>query len=114
MNSEVVKSWTTTAGYPAQVRKGYLLCGYVGVEKGHPLYGKGYDDVNANVHGGLTYADLWPDGLWWLGFDTGHFGDSLPILGGTSGKKWTVEEVAEEAEELAQHIALMGRQLSHR
>ncbi len=32
-------------------------CGYVGVPPGHPWHGKSYDDVEASVHGGLTYAN---------------------------------------------------------
>jgi hypothetical protein len=31
-------------------------CGYVGVPPGHPFHGKGYDDVDVAVHGGLTYG----------------------------------------------------------
>lgn len=31
------------------------LCGYIGVPKGHPWYGKDHDMIEANVHGGLTY-----------------------------------------------------------
>jgi hypothetical protein len=33
------------------------LCGYVGVPPNHPAFEKGYDDIHANVHGGLTFAD---------------------------------------------------------
>ena len=31
-------------------------CAYVKIPKGHPYYGKFYDDVNLDVHGGLTYS----------------------------------------------------------
>jgi hypothetical protein len=58
-------------------------CGYVKVEEGHPWHGKGYDDVDAEAHGGLTFArgDVpcdadGPDTGWWLGFDCGHSGDA--------------------------------------
>lgn len=66
------------------------LCGYVGVPEGHPEFGKGYDDVPVNVHGGLTYADGCagpicheplpgrPDTVWWLGFDCAHAFDLAP------------------------------------
>ena len=72
------------------------LCGYVGVPEGHPFYGKGYDEVRADVHGGLTYANLCqpredpamgichlsqggrPDHVWWLGFDCNHAFDFAP------------------------------------
>lgn len=61
------------------------LCGYVGLPEGHPLFGKNYDDVDAEVHGGLTYAgtDLEPETkLWWLGFDCAHSGDVVPGIRG--------------------------------
>jgi hypothetical protein len=32
------------------------LCGYIGLPKAHPWHGKDYDDIDAEVHGGLTYA----------------------------------------------------------
>lgn len=32
------------------------LCGYVGVPPAHPWHGKKYDEVGAEVHGGLTYS----------------------------------------------------------
>lgn len=71
------------------------LCGYVGVAQGHPYYGKGYMDINAYVHGGLTFsdkcdneapqcegichkADAGEDDVWWLGFDCAHGGDVMP------------------------------------
>lgn len=68
------------------------LCGYVAVPSGHPWHGKGYDDVAADVHGGLTYASACsgsvchvpkagePDDVWWLGFDHAHLGDYSPGL----------------------------------
>jgi hypothetical protein len=62
------------------------LCGYVGIPKTHPLYGKGYDDDEAfgiHAHGGLTFADSdedWGGGLWWFGFDCSHAGDLVPKL----------------------------------
>lgn len=42
------------------LRAGHMghWCGYVGVPKGHPAYGKGYDDVDVQVHGGLTFSDM--------------------------------------------------------
>jgi hypothetical protein len=58
-------------------------CGYVGLHAAHPSHGKGYDDIEADVHGGLTYAEAnapncLPDGLWWVGFDCAHSGDLIP------------------------------------
>lgn len=71
------------------------LCGYAGVAPGHPAHGKGYDDVEVDVHGGLTYAAGCsghichvpapgePDDIWWLGFDCTHAGDYSPGLQAT-------------------------------
>jgi len=62
-------------------------CGYVGVPPEHPWFGMDYDTLHNNyphvsIHGGLTYASdslpiQKPDGLWWVGFDTSHGGDTL-------------------------------------
>lgn len=77
------------------------LCGYVAVPPGHPWHGKGYDDVEADVHGGLTFAGACqedtergvchvpepgePDDVWWLGFDMAHFMDLVPYEGFMTG-----------------------------
>ena len=65
-------------------------CGYVAVAPGHPAHGKDYDDVAADVHGGLTYAGKCsghichvpapgePDNVYWLGFDCHHWNDLAP------------------------------------
>lgn len=61
------------------------LCGYVGVFKGHPAYGKGYHEMDGNyspmhIHGGLTFSDTDKNGVHWFGFDTAHFGDFCPKI----------------------------------
>lgn len=85
-------------GLPCLIRRNRVfgsLCGYVGAPEGHPWFGMGYDDVPADVHGGLTFADACApddrqhgichvvesgesDRVWWLGFDCGHAGDFAP------------------------------------
>ena len=71
------KEWTTEAGLKAQVIASPMghRCGYVGVPEGHPMYGKHYDDVNVDVHGGLTFSND-EDGLWLFGYDCSHWGDA--------------------------------------
>lgn len=72
------------------------LCGYVGVGPDHPWHGMRYDEIDVEVHGGLTYgsdcadSDNEADGLchvpepgrphdvWWLGFDCAHSFDFMP------------------------------------
>lgn len=68
-------------------------CGYVGVPKGHPLYGKNYGDDDAyfiDCHGGLTYStsnvgSSYPikeeNELWWFGWDYGHYMDGKDYEG---------------------------------
>jgi len=93
------------------------LCGYVGVEPGHPWHNKGYMEVDAEVHGGLTYAsecdddpiqgichvpqECEPDHLYWLGFDCAHWGDGSPGRMDMGGTYRTVEYVHDEVHNLA-------------
>lgn len=102
-------------------------CGYVGVPEAHPAFGKDYEDVKVEVHGGLTYVNLcqeggpichvpqpgMPEKVWWLGFDTLHYLDAAPGMlraamtlgvdgGGTyRTMEWTREETKRLAEQLA-------------
>ena len=72
------KEWTTRAGLKAVVIAHDMghRCGYVGVSKYHPWYGKDYNETDLDVHGGLTYAGMRKDGLWWFGYDCAHLGDA--------------------------------------
>jgi hypothetical protein len=76
--------------------------GYVLLPEKHPFYGKNYDDINIDIHGGLTFGQKFDskiflqwlgnreilgdvtienyknfDGYWIIGFDTNHAGDDL-------------------------------------
>ena len=104
-------------------------CGYVGVEPDHPAFGKGYDDLDCTVHGGLTYADSCqadrpeeiavchvpapgePDNIWWLGFDCAHADDLMPkyyAMGyGSSGTYRTLQYVQDECRNLAKQLKAM-------
>lgn len=67
-------------------------CGYAGVTRTHPWYGLGMDDVDVDVHGGLSYASVCdghichvpksgePEDVWWFGFDCLHAFDLAPGL----------------------------------
>lgn len=102
-NSEPDKlQWQDEAtGLPCLIVRNVVgaLCGYVGVDSGHPWYGVSYGyqedcpDERVSVHGGLTYSDFCmeaengichvpaagePDRVWWLGFDCAHAGDMSP------------------------------------
>lgn len=79
-------------GMPCMIVRNSMgaLCGYVAVHRGHPHYGKDYDAVDVECHGGLTYANKCvghichapepgePDDVWWFGFDCAHAWDFIP------------------------------------
>jgi hypothetical protein len=71
--SKIEKQWTTAAGYEAEVLATPMghRCGYVTVPDGHPCAGKDYNELNVDVHGGLTYA---LDNQ--FGFDCAHLYDA--------------------------------------
>lgn len=83
--------------------------GYVIIPKEHRLHGLDYDDIDVDIHGGLTFSKLVDEkmtskfnlepsdiGSWCIGFDTCHYEDSL--------LEWTKERVEEEVEKLRLQI----------
>lgn len=92
--------------------------GYVAVPPEHPYYGKDYDDVPVEVHGGLTYGtvagcsavldgaeflegDHIPENWTVFGFDTCHYDDSLA--------SWPRERCIEETLKLQRRIEVCHR-----
>jgi hypothetical protein len=93
-------------GYPVIITRHESfgnLCGYVGVQEGHPLFGKSYDEVwgmgiYLPGHGDVNFADRCQIGVneatgichvpapgesdvvWWYGFDCAHGGDLCPKM----------------------------------
>ena len=66
--------------------------GYVNIPKGHPWYGKHYDNIRCGyIHGGLTYSEQEGE-FWVIGFDTAHIGDTP--------ERWPKYKVYEEAMKL--------------
>lgn len=98
-------------------------CGYVGLPQGHPSYGKRYEDIDVEVHGGLTFSGwdvegFTADQLWWVGFDCLHAGDAPdPELAPDTWRSslihgahvWTSDEVVQETERLAEQLAEVGQ-----
>jgi hypothetical protein len=63
--------------------------GYVRIPKNHPCYGKHYDDIEVEVHGGLSFADHYfpsysppikDENYYFVGYDTGHAWDRSPRI----------------------------------
>jgi hypothetical protein len=70
---KIEKQWTTAAGYEDEflaMPMGHR-CGYVTVPDGHPCAGKDYDELDVEVHGGLTFGAGAK-----FGFDCAHFYDA--------------------------------------
>ena len=53
-----------------------IYCVYVSLPNNHPDVGKHYNDIDIEVHGGLTYGD---DNI--FGIDFGHIHDFVPHEG---------------------------------
>lgn len=108
-------------------------CGYVGVPKGHWLYGLGYSEekyFNAiediiSVHGGITFADCYEpvtaDDYWYFGFDCAHYDDAPDLNAAYEygfGEPWhsmvddgsirTLEYVKKEITSMAEQINKLG------
>jgi|TARA_B110000503_G_scaffold137499_1_gene221790 hypothetical protein len=90
---------------------GYLVIS----DKEHPWFGKHYDNIDVEVHGGLTYSEpierqevdcfdeLTDDdiGSWLIGFDTCHSGDTK--------ERWTVENVRQHARSHMLNITIFAK-----
>jgi hypothetical protein len=88
---------------------GYHPTAYIEMPKGSKYYEKEMEDIDLDVHGGVTYAD---DHLyisenerlegWFAGWDYAHYGDyggyeeMMPERFRVGGKKWTTSEILEE------------------
>lgn len=81
--------WTDDAtGYLCVIRRSETsgsLCGYVAIPEGHPWHGRHYHDLDARVHGGLTFsrpaaASELHEAYWLTGFDCGHAFDLSPAF----------------------------------
>lgn len=93
------------------------LCGYVGVNEGHSLFGKSYMDLDLQVHGGLTFANKCsghichvpeagqPDHVWWLGFDCAHAFDQAP------GMRFAIDDEYRDIEYVKAECAKLAQQL---
>lgn len=69
-------------GYMCEIRRskgGGHLCGYLLLPKGHLWAGKDFNSIEAEVHGGLTFARTDDKtGRWRIGFDCSHLDDVTP------------------------------------
>lgn len=78
LKDNTVERWVRD-GFDCALTTGFSgnLCGYVKLPPNHAFSGKHYDEIDVQVHGGLTFACRDLDGGWWIGFDTAHFEDRV-------------------------------------
>lgn len=111
------------------------LCGYVGVPADHPAVKKDGEDLDLNVHGGITYGPSpcqegasegrgichkpsagEPDHVFWFGFDCAHAGDFSPKyddpkwLGSPTG--WGDFNTYRDVEYVEREVRGLARQLA--
>ena len=75
-------------------------CAYIIIPVENPLYGRDYNSIDIDVHGGLTFGghhNLLED-RWCIGWDYAHAGDcvSYSELDKYNDKRWTTEEILED------------------
>lgn len=97
----------------AIVSYGTHPCCYVFLPKEHKYYGKSYDEIDIDCHGGLTYSDnelifnpLINDD-WVIGWDYAHYNDYMGYYESDSfenSKKWTTEELFEEVKQVIEQL----------
>ena len=101
---------------PMHQTMGGAANGYVLIPEGNILHGMRYENIDVDVHYGLTFSELLDSdvllemfglgpedaGSWCVGFDTFHSGDNK--------EKWPEEAVLKEAERLKEN--LMALELS--
>jgi len=88
--------------------------GYALIPRGHKLYGKDYDQIPVQAHGGLTFSRFLSGkaikkfglskrhlGKWMVGFDTCHFMDTP--------ESCPKEYVIQEARDLAQQLENLNK-----
>lgn len=89
---------------------------YIEIPKDNKLYKKEYDEIDLNVHGGVTYSSsklLTMKNSWFIGWDYSHIFDYSPIYEKygyiDDGKKWTTKEVFEDVKDAIEQIIKINK-----
>lgn len=91
---------------------------YVRVPESHPYYGKKYDEISIEVHGGLTFSGdrLFIGDGYFIGWDYGHFPHDYItcleelICESSTGHKYTQDEILEDAYMVINQLKTVGKQ----
>lgn len=87
---------------------------YIEIPRESILFYKKYDDIDIEVHGGLTFSNSQLRNIkthsWFIGWDYAHYGDYagyeelLPINLRMGDKKYTTEEIFEDVISVIEQI----------
>ena len=88
---------------------------YINIPANHPAYGKEYEKIDIDVHGGLTYGErrlrLDDEKIingWFIGWDYAHYGDMFTASSyRRSDKAWTTAEIHKEVENVIEQLKKM-------
>lgn len=86
-----------------------FLCGYVGVQKEHPLYGMDSDKASPllDCHGEITYAGkMEEEDYWFFGFDCAHSSDIIPM-----SSMQFVHQTYRDFDYVREHVTSLAKQL---
>src|ERR1700691_429954 len=98
--------------FQCRIKRNYCgaWCGYVCIGDKHPWRNMKYEEIPAEVHGGLTYGELntYHD-MYEIGFDCGHSGDLMPSFEKSKkevASQWTIKSslTNSQQEEIDRHI----------
>lgn len=124
--------WVSESGLLCRAERNVELgvfCGYVALPPSHPWHGRLYTECAwgcpsypepgwahclhdsiaevVDVHGGVTFSEAF-EGGWWIGFDCGHWCDTVPFpafMYFGEGHDLTFDEVRAETERMATQVA---------
>lgn len=94
----------------AIVSRGTHPCAYVRLPEDHYYYGKSYDEIPVDCHGGLSYSYDFIEVMlersgWWIGWDYAHCGDYIKNWStSVHRKKWTYSEIFEEVKQVIKQL----------
>lgn len=77
---KIIRVFAVDGPEESPIMFGGHLCGYVKIPNNHVTYCKHYDDINVDVHGGLTYRKMENEKDYWIGFDCAHSRDIIPSI----------------------------------
>lgn len=94
-------------GYVKQIFPLGHYCGYVELPASSRLVGLPTQDIDIDVHGGVTFSEQVND-HWTIGFDCAHAGDYVPGLEdigfNVGAHEWTVPEVENEVRTMIDQV----------